>query len=234
MSKGHFVSGVVSGLLVAPLVPTPDLEGAARHLGIYAVYAILVALCALMPDIDHKPAVASKMIPLLSPAICWFYRWLSEVIYQATRTEKDRPTGCHRTFTHTTAFALIHGGGLYAALQFTPYAAWGIFLGSSVTVGCLTHVWFIGDACTLSGVPHPAWPLVKRQGKRWFTVGYPSVLRFRAGGLPGTIVKGEVIATWILTAAAGVLAVVTVAAAGGPWWTGVSNGLDAFAQLAGK
>lgn len=54
----------------------------------------------------------------------------------------------------------------------------GAWLGAVVALGCLVHCW--GDSLTLSGCPW-LWP-IPIMGQRWYPIGTPHVLRFRAGG----------------------------------------------------
>lgn len=63
-----------------------------------------------------------------------------------------------------------------------PEADAGAWLGAVVALGCLVHCW--GDSLTLSGCPW-LWP-VPIAGQRWYPIGTPSALRFRAGGAAET------------------------------------------------
>jgi membrane-bound metal-dependent hydrolase YbcI (DUF457 family) len=225
MAKGHAISGACAGLLVAPLVPFPAVApmGGLEVVGLTGIYAGLVAVFALFPDIDHRPSTISRCLGPITWLLCYAFMALSRTAYEATRTHRDKPEGCHRTLTHTNAFALVLGAGVAAVLLGTPASEWAWFVGSGVTVGCLAHIWFIGDACTLSGVPHPLWPFVLVDGKRWGSVGYPRSLRFRAGGK-----VGEPVATMILFVLFLAIGAATLAVAGHPWWTivGLVKGLD--------
>lgn len=64
-------------------------------------------------------------------------------------------------------------------------AAWlpaedvGVWLGAVVALGCLVHCW--GDSLTLMGCPW-LWP-IPIAGQRWYPIGTPEFLRFRAGGV---------------------------------------------------
>lgn len=211
MARGHFLSGATAGLLSSPLsvvLAPAGVETPARALALSAAYSGLVGFGALWPDIDHKPAFISKL--LWWTGIGWIMRHLSMVIYEATRTEKDRKGGCHRTFTHTVPFALLTGGAITAVLSATPAAPWAVFLGVSLGFGTLMHI--LGDAMTLSGVPI-RWPLLDSKGRRWGTWG----LRwFRAGGP-----VGERIATLVFTGLVAGLTLLVLIAGGAPWWSPV-------------
>lgn len=213
MARGHFLSGVTAGLLSSPLsvVLAPGgVETPARALALSAAFSAAVGVGALWPDIDHKPALISKIIPGVSQLVCWIMRHASMVIYEATRTNKDRQGGCHRTFTHTLPFVLLTGGGLAAILLATPAAPWAAFIGVALGLGTLVHI--LGDAMTLSGVP-VRWPLLDKKGRRWGTWG----LRwFRAGGP-----VGERVATLVFSGLVLGLGSLVLLAGGAPWWTPV-------------
>lgn len=218
MARGHFLSGAVAGLLSSPLsvvlAPT-GVETPARALALSAAYSAVVGVGALWPDIDHKPAFISKVIPGVSQAVCWVMRHASMAVYEATRTERDRKGGCHRTLTHTLPFVLLTGAGVAAVLLATPAAPWAAFVGVALALGTLVHI--LGDAMTLSGVP-VRWPLLDSKGRRWSTWG----LRwFRAGGP-----VGERIATLVFTGLAAGLACLVLLAGGSPWWMPVASLLE--------
>jgi membrane-bound metal-dependent hydrolase YbcI (DUF457 family) len=241
MAKGHFLSGVAAGLLTAPLALELTTSGPATPAAIVTrtvAYSAVVGIGALWPDIDHPPAFISKVAGPVSWLLNKLFMWISHVVYQATRTEKDRPEAIHRTFTHTNFGTLLTGGAVYAGL-IAGHVALAPMWALAFTVGCLCHIWFIGDACTLSGVPHPLCPLVVMDGKRWATVGFPRWMRFRAGGVrKGEKVKvpfsdkhvvltrkpmftGERIATSVFAVLTGGLGALTLIAYGAPWWTPV-------------
>lgn len=213
MARGHFLSGVTAGLLSSPVAVVLAPAGMAtpvRALALSVVFSVAVGVGALWPDIDHKPAVISKIVPGVSQLVCWIMRHLSMVVYEATRTERDRKGGCHRTFTHTLPFVLLTGGGLAAVLLATPAADWAAFVGVAIGLGTLVHI--LGDAMTLSGVP-VRWPLLDKKGRRWGTWGFRW---FRAGGP-----VGERTATLVFTGLVAGLGCLVVVAGGAPWWSPV-------------
>jgi membrane-bound metal-dependent hydrolase YbcI (DUF457 family) len=219
MARGHFLSGLTTGLLSSPvtavLAPT-GVDTPARALALSAAFSALVGVGALWPDIDHKPALISKIIPGVSQLVCWVMRHLSMAVYEATRTNKDREGGCHRTFTHTLPFVLITGGGVAALmastgpLGVTNLGPWAAFVGVALGLGTLVHI--LGDAMTLSGVP-VRWPLLDKKGRRWSTWGFRW---FRAGGP-----VGERIATLVFTGLTAGLTLLVLIAGGAPWWSPV-------------
>lgn len=218
MARGHFLSGATVGLLSSPLsavLAPAGVETPARALLLTAAYTGAVGVGALWPDIDHRPAFISKCLPIVSQLTCWVMRHASMAIYEATRTEKDRKGGCHRTFTHTLPFVLLTGGGVAAIMLATPAAGWAAFVAVSLALGTLVHI--LGDAMTLSGVPI-RWPLLDAKGRRWGTWGFRW---FRAGGP-----VGERIATLTFTGLAGGLACLVLLAGGSPWWSPVMSLLE--------
>jgi membrane-bound metal-dependent hydrolase YbcI (DUF457 family) len=81
----------------------------------------------------------------------------------------------------------------------------GSWLGAMIALGCLTHC--AGDAITEMGCPI-LWP-VPIAGQRWYLVGPPKVMRFRAGGAVERWLVMPVLV--LVTAALTVLAVPDVA-----------------------
>lgn len=65
--------------------------------------------------------------------------------------------------------------------SYVPEESFGVFLGSAITVGCLTHM--LGDLATKQGIPVFA-PLLPWKGKRWWNLKLPKFLSIRANG-PG-------------------------------------------------
>lgn len=220
MAKGHFISGVAAGLLTSPLaveLAPVGIGGPARVLALAGVWSFVSGVGALWPDIDHKPAVISKLLWITG--IGWLMRVASRFTYQATRTERDKPTGCHRTLTHTIPFVALTGAGVGALLLISPSTApWAWFFGVALAIGTLMHIF--GDALTLTGVPL-YWPLLDHHGRRWGTRGVPRWMRFRAGGK-----YGEPAATFAFTGLAMAVGALVLVADGAPWWVPVMTLLE--------
>ncbi|APE12522.1 MULTISPECIES: metal-dependent hydrolase [Rhodococcus] len=82
--------------------------------------------------------------------------------------------------------------GVAAALSMITWWAWpetvsGVALGAAVTVGVVAHL--LGDAGTKMGVPLLA-PFVSINGKRWWDVAPPSLLRIKASGVADQVLLG--------------------------------------------
>lgn len=69
----------------------------------------------------------------------------------------------------------------YGVWTYVPEGAFGLVLGSAITVGCLTHM--AGDLATKQGIPVFA-PLLPWRGRRWWNMKLPNFLSIRANG-PG-------------------------------------------------
>lgn len=98
---------------------------------------------------------------------------------------------------------VIAAGLTFAIEEYVPGGTAGTagWLGTAVALGMVVHS--IGDAVTESGAPL-LWPLPIRQ-RRWYPIGSPRILRFRAGGTVETRLVAPA-----LTVAAVLMAIVTV------------------------
>jgi membrane-bound metal-dependent hydrolase YbcI (DUF457 family) len=169
MAHGHAVSGVLAGALTLPLLDVP--------VAYRGGYLVVCSVFALVPDLDHRSARLSRMLPPLTTLLCQFLTWTARVMFFATRTEKDpQKSNGHRGLTHTIVFALFVGLLLQVLLAATPIpypSLWAL----AGTVGCLAHI--AGDCCTEHGCPI-FWPL-ELGGQRWRRVGIPVWFRFKTG-----------------------------------------------------
>ncbi|MDV6010950.1 metal-dependent hydrolase [Haloechinothrix sp. LS1_15] len=117
MGRTHALTGWCAGLGVAPLVGSGALHEA-------VVFAATTAGFALLPDLDHPGARASRLLGPATAALSWLLRRASAGMYAVTRLAgDDDSTGTHRHLTHTLAFAGAAGvataagtqtGGMYA------------------------------------------------------------------------------------------------------------------------
>jgi membrane-bound metal-dependent hydrolase YbcI (DUF457 family) len=102
MGRTHALTGLCAGLALAPLLVGTLAQA--------LVIATVTAGYALLPDLDHPGARASRLLGpvtgILSAAMRASSRWL----YARTRGPRDeRHRGEHRHATHTVAFALVAG-----------------------------------------------------------------------------------------------------------------------------
>jgi membrane-bound metal-dependent hydrolase YbcI (DUF457 family) len=226
MAAGHQLTGAAAGLLVVPFIPQPNGGHGSALFDI--AYVLATTVGSLLPDMDQAGSKASRYFGPISWALSWLLGKASKAVYQATRSDLDKP-GCgngHRTLTHTALWSVFVGLVVFVGLEFTPAHAWAFWAASAITLGHLAHIW--GDSLTLHGVPF--WAPWSRGGKRWACVWLvPKWARFRAGGhtkknrLPqfskyAWINFGEAVITGGLAASVGLLGTMTLLAAGGPWW----------------
>jgi hypothetical protein len=121
MGRTHALTGWCAGLAVAPLVGAGSIEQA-------VLFATTTAGFALLPDLDHPHARASKLLGPFSRVLSWLLRRTSGALYQLTKGPRDeRRTGTHRHLSHTVLFAV--GLGMLASAGTAaggPYAVAGV------------------------------------------------------------------------------------------------------------
>jgi membrane-bound metal-dependent hydrolase YbcI (DUF457 family) len=104
MGRSHALSGWCAGLAVAPLLGLDLITTAVPFAAATAGYAML-------PDLDHPHARASRMLGPVTTLISRGIRAFSAGLYRVTKGPKDeRCTGQHRHATHTLVAALILSG----------------------------------------------------------------------------------------------------------------------------
>lgn len=130
MGRTHALTGGVAGLAVAPLVGVSTLAQS-------AVFAVTTAGYAILPDLDHPSASASRVLGWFTRCLSWIVRGISGLIYKATKGPRDEP-GVHRTVTHTSLFAVGVGLGYWATTS--PWVVVGI-----AAFGVLLAVDRLGD-----------------------------------------------------------------------------------------
>jgi membrane-bound metal-dependent hydrolase YbcI (DUF457 family) len=127
MGRSHAISGVVTGLAVAPLV---GLHGLLAE----APFVVATAGYSLLPDLDHPGARVSKLVGPVTELISRGIRALSAWLYRHTKGPRDEPwTGKHRHLTHTVLFAALMGGLTIGLSALGPWwvlgvAAFGVLL----------------------------------------------------------------------------------------------------------
>ncbi len=117
MGRTHALTGWCAGLAIAPLVGAGTVEQT-------MLFAVTTAGFALLPDLDHPHARASKLLGPFSRVLSWLLRKMSGALYQVTKGPRDeKRTGTHRHLSHTVLFAV--GLGALASAGTTaggPYA----------------------------------------------------------------------------------------------------------------
>lgn len=103
MGRTHALTGWCAGLAAAPLVGADGTHQA-------IAFATVTAGFALLPDLDHPGARASKLLGPVTGAISWLLRRASAGVYAVTKGPRDEDcTGTHRHLSHTVAFAVLLG-----------------------------------------------------------------------------------------------------------------------------
>jgi membrane-bound metal-dependent hydrolase YbcI (DUF457 family) len=104
MGRSHALSGWCAGLAVAPLVGLNSLAEVVP-------FAAATAGYALLPDLDHPGASASRLLGPITGLVSRATRLSSALLYAATKGPRDEDTsGQHRHASHTLAAALLLGG----------------------------------------------------------------------------------------------------------------------------
>ncbi len=132
MGRTHALTGWCAGLAVAPVAGAGTGSSA-------IVFAATTAGFALLPDLDHPGATASRLLGWLTGGISRVLRWSSARLYAVTKGPRDeRCSGKHRHLSHTVLFAVVLGaaaavgteaGGRWAVLG---VVAFGLLLAAAV------------------------------------------------------------------------------------------------------
>ncbi|RZQ62176.1 metal-dependent hydrolase [Amycolatopsis suaedae] len=147
MGRTHALTGWCAGLALAPFVGAGTLHQA-------IVFAATTAGFALLPDLDHPGARASRLLGPLTGALSWLLRKASGALYQVTKGPRDeRGKGTHRHLSHTVLFAAALGG--LTALGTEAGGPWAVV---GVTVfGLLLAEDALGDWVLLAGCGAVVW-----------------------------------------------------------------------------
>lgn len=123
MGRTHALTGWCAGLAAAPMLRLTDLDQ-------MIPFAAVVSGFALLPDLDHPNARASKLFGPITGVLSRVLRRISAAVYQLTKGPRDeKVTGKHRHLSHTVLFAA--GLGTLTAMGTTaggPYAVAGVLL----------------------------------------------------------------------------------------------------------
>ena len=135
MGRTHALTGWCAGLALAPVAGAGTVHQA-------VVFGATTAGFALLPDLDHPGARASRLLGPLTGLISWLLRRVSAALYALTKGPRDeKVTGTHRHMSHTALFA----AGLGAATS-AGTAAWGPWaVGGVVILGLLLAQGALGD-----------------------------------------------------------------------------------------
>ncbi|WP_033291269.1 metal-dependent hydrolase [Amycolatopsis jejuensis] len=135
MGRTHALTGWCAGLAVAPAAGVGTVHQA-------VIFAATTAGFALLPDLDHPGASASRLFGWLTGALSWVLRRISAAVYALTKGPRDeKVTGTHRHLSHTLLFAVGLGAATSAGCAAGgPWAVLGVLL-----LGLLLAVGALGD-----------------------------------------------------------------------------------------
>ncbi|MFJ5984292.1 metal-dependent hydrolase [Lentzea sp. NPDC092896] len=147
MGRTHALTGLCAGLAASPLL----VDTLAQAL----LFAAVTAGYALLPDLDHPGARASRLLGPVTGALSSGVRAGSRWLYARTKGPRDeRHRGEHRHATHTIAFALLAGTTAALGTAWSgPWVPVGI-----VVLGILFAVDALGDwVLAAAGICGAAW-----------------------------------------------------------------------------
>jgi hypothetical protein len=123
MGRTHAVTGWCAGLALAPVLGAGTVHQA-------VLFAATTAGFALLPDLDHPGASASRLLGPLTQMISWLLRHASAALYAVTKGPRDEKVkGTHRHLSHTVLFAAALGVATAAGTAAGgPWAVAGVVL----------------------------------------------------------------------------------------------------------
>jgi hypothetical protein len=144
MGRTHALTGAAAGIACAPVAGITDPVEV-------ICFAVLVAGFALLPDLDHPHATASRLVGPLTRVLSWLLCRASAALYAVTKGPRDENCkGTHRHLTHTVLFALTLGaavgwGGAHEPWVVAGALVFGVLLaadrlGDWITLGALAAV----------------------------------------------------------------------------------------------
>ncbi|WP_328998928.1 metal-dependent hydrolase [Kribbella sp. NBC_00709] len=149
MGRSHALSGWCAGLAVAPLVGLTSVAEVVP-------FAAATAGYALLPDLDHPGASASRLLGPVTRLVSGAVRAFSGVLYNLTKGPRDEEsTGKHRHATHTLVAAVLLG---FLAASLGDRGKWAV-LGVAVT-GLVLAADALGDWIVLAVLAAAGWSVV--------------------------------------------------------------------------
>lgn len=150
-----------------------DRDGGHRGLTHSWPFALAVgAVVMLAVWLWGRPAALAVMFVFLSLALRGLLPDLvRDVEYAPGSRRRSRARGW-------IGISALSAGLTWLTGAWLPAQEAGVWLGAVAALGCLVHCW--GDSLTLMGCPW-LWP-IKIKNQRWYPIGTPAAIRFRAGG----------------------------------------------------
>ncbi|MDQ0376555.1 metal-dependent hydrolase [Amycolatopsis thermophila] len=147
MGRTHALTGWCAGLALAPALGAGSLHEA-------VVFGATTAGFALLPDLDHPEARASRSLGPITGGASWALRAASSVLYRATMGPRDEQwrTGEHRHLSHTVLFAVALGFATAAATAVGGAAVVGVVVWFALLLaaGALGRwIWLVGGGAAV-------------------------------------------------------------------------------------
>jgi membrane-bound metal-dependent hydrolase YbcI (DUF457 family) len=147
MGRTHALTGWCAGLAVAPAIGAGTVHQA-------VAFAATTAGFALLPDLDHPGAGASRLLGPITGTLSWLLRHASAGLYALTKGPRDeRGKGTHRHLSHTVLFAV----GLGALTMWGTRAGGWYAVAGVVLFGVLLAADALGDWLLLVAGGAAAW-----------------------------------------------------------------------------
>jgi membrane-bound metal-dependent hydrolase YbcI (DUF457 family) len=149
MGRSHALSGWCAGLAVAPLVGLTTIAEVVP-------FAAATAGYALLPDLDHPGAGASRLLGPITGFVSNVVRAFSSLLYSLTKGPRDEDsTGQHRHASHTLAAAIGLG---FATSSAGAAGGWRAVLAVAL-VGLLLAANALGDWVVTLVLAAGAWTI---------------------------------------------------------------------------
>ncbi|MFI5708127.1 metal-dependent hydrolase [Kribbella sp. NPDC051620] len=149
MGRSHALSGWAAGLAVAPLVGLTTIAEVVP-------FAAATAGYALLPDLDHPGAGASRLLGPITGFVSNVVRAFSSLLYSLTKGPRDEDsTGQHRHASHTLAAAIGLG---FATSSAGAAGGWRAVLAVAL-VGLLLAADALGDWVVTLVLAAGAWTI---------------------------------------------------------------------------
>ncbi|GAA0937073.1 metal-dependent hydrolase [Kribbella koreensis] len=149
MGRSHALSGWCAGLAVAPLVGLTTIAEVVP-------FAAATAGYALLPDLDHPGAGASRLLGPITGFVSNVVRAFSSLLYSLTKGPRDEDsTGQHRHASHTLAAAIGLG---FATSSAGAAGGWRAVLAVAL-VGLLLAADALGDWVVTLVLAAGAWTI---------------------------------------------------------------------------
>ncbi|MGW7679897.1 metal-dependent hydrolase [Kribbella sp. NPDC054772] len=153
MGRSHALSGWCAGLAVAPLVGLTSIAEVVP-------FAAATAGYALVPDLDHPGASASRLLGLVTRLVSGAVRAFSGVLYNVTKGPRDEDsTGKHRHATHTLVAAILLG---MLAASLGDRGKWAVL--AVALTGLVLAADALGDWIVLAVLGAAGWSVVSTTG----------------------------------------------------------------------